>query len=444
VSRFRKVSVLVPTRRRLSSLAKLLTSFDATVCEPAHAQLIFRCDSDDPDTIEVLRHTPHTFIVGPRCAGYKSLPGFFNDMAAIAGGDLLMCCNDDAEFRTPGWPGLLLEEANRYPDGVFNIGVTVGLNDDKFPFSVVSRRLYEALGFLNDPRLLFSDVFLLDVARAFDRAIRLESVSVFHDWAGHRADDTRRDANRDEFDVVFADDAGNWTDAYRTLHEQVVAEAVRKIRDSALLMPDMIVNSLESYRPAERDAGAPWPPTVACRGWNGSTAPDAIHYSKIDVREVLRVMLEQRITDGEVLLSSFNNGLPSRLWGQLFDRVFTICDGPASATPWADEKQTICYGSPADAKFLGGLAKRLRALRAMVLDDGYYASLISPYFLLRRVLQRPAIVVFTNTGPAQDASQGARRFVGDLRRGSLDNQCHQIVDVHLDPQGSGMSYELLL
>src|ERR1700676_1477647 len=106
-------------------------------------------------------------------------------MAAQFHGDVLMCGNDDMEFRTPDWPELILAEANKYPDGLFNIGVRVGLNDDKFPFSIVSRRLAQAMGWLNDPRLLYSDVFLLDVARAFRRAVRLNSVFVFHDWAGH-------------------------------------------------------------------------------------------------------------------------------------------------------------------------------------------------------------------------------------------------------------------
>jgi hypothetical protein len=80
----------------------------------------------------------------------------------------------------------------------------------------------------------------------------------------------------------------------------------------------------------------------------------------------------------------------------------------------------------------------------VVLDDARYASIISPYFLLRRLLRRPAMVVFTNTGPAHDACLGARRFVGDLRSGFLDNIFHEIFDVHLDPRGPGMSYELLL
>ena len=54
---FTKVSVLVPTRRRSRYLQKLLTSFAATVGDAENAELVFRCDSDDPESISAfVRH----------------------------------------------------------------------------------------------------------------------------------------------------------------------------------------------------------------------------------------------------------------------------------------------------------------------------------------------------------------------------------------------------
>jgi len=183
-------------------------------------------------------------------------------MAAVATGDLLMCCNDDVVFQTRGWPGLLLAEARKYPDGIFNFGVNVGLNDDFFPFSIVSRQLVRTLGFINDERLLFSDVFLLDVAKHFNRAIRVKSVTIFHDWAGHGADETRRDANRHEFEVVFKDASGDWTDEYRRKHDQVVAEAVAKIeRAGVLALAQAAIQRFEAYVPPEERHNTLWPPT---------------------------------------------------------------------------------------------------------------------------------------------------------------------------------------
>jgi hypothetical protein len=446
VRHFTKISVLVPTRQRLESLSSLLTTFELSVGNSDQAELIFRCDNDDADTIARLRCTPYTFIVGPRRDGYRSLPSFFNEMAAIASGDILMCCNDDVEFRTPGWPALLLEEANRYPDGVFNIGVNVGLNDDKFPFSVVSRALVQAIGCLNDPRLLFSDVFLLDVAKSFNRAVRLETVTIFHDWAGHRADETRRDANQHEFDVVFKDAQGNWSDAYQERHEAVVAEAADRIRRSAIVMPDVAVEQLERYQPPDaRSPSEHWPPGVSCQGWNSEPSGHSIHYSKSEVTEVIRVMYRYGITGGDVLLSSYGNGLSSVLWSQLFDRVVAVAQSaPSDKKPFSSGKHTILFGSTGDTRFLCAVVTEIQSLRAIVFDESYYASIISPYFFMRRLLRRPAIVVFTNTGPGQKRDVGARRFVGELRTGFLDNTCHEVVDVPPDPRGPGMSYELVL
>jgi hypothetical protein len=440
---YHSVSVLVPTRRRPEALSRLLASFTATVPDRCQAELVFRCDHDDPESIELIRRSGCVLIVGPRDGGYRSLPVFFNQMAAVARGDVLMCCNDDAEFRTPGWPALLLAKANNYPDGIFNIGVHVGLNDDKFPFSVVSRRMVEQIGCLNDPRLLFSDVFLLDVARAFNRAVRLDTVTVFHDWAGHRADATRLEANRHEVALVFKDLHGNWTDAYRHLHDSVVAEAVGRIRADGSVAAEAALAALERYQPAGQSVG--WPPGVSCANWNGRQPPDTIHYSRSEVREVLTRMFRHGIAGGDVVVTSFNNGLPSLLWGQLFDRVVTVagCD-QLPERRIDDGRHTMLAGSTGDPAFMTALIAELTALRAVVIDDTRYASIISPYFLLRPLIRRPGIIVFTNTGPSQPAATGARRFIADLRRGVVDNCPHEIDDVPHDPDGPGMSYELLL
>jgi len=422
----------------------LLASFDATVPEPRQAELILRCDSDDPESIESLRHSSLNFVVGPRYEGYRSLPLFFNQMAAIAQGDVLMCCNDDAEFQTPGWPALLLEEANKYPDGIFNIGVNVGLNDDKFPFSVVSRRMVEAMGCLNDPRLLFSDVFLLDVAKAFNRAVRLNTVTVRHHWAGEPADETRLEANRHEFALVFGDVHGNWTKAYEDLHRSVVEETVDRIRRNGSIGAEAAISQFEAYqRPPTDERSRNWPPSVSCRTWNGETPPNAIHYSRSETSEVIRAMLRHGTVGGDIVLTSFNNGLPSLLWSHLFDRVITIASHEEVPQRCSDDRHTILPGSTGDPVFMQSVIAELMSLRAIIIDDIRYASIISPYFTLRPLMKRPGIIVFTNTGPNRPPSGGARRFVADLRCGRLDNGPHLIHEVNYDPRGLGMCYELL-
>jgi hypothetical protein len=201
--------------------------------------------------------------------------------------------------------------------------------------------------------------------------------------------------------------------------------------------------ALERYQPAGQSVG--WPPGVSCANWNGRQPPDTIHYSRSEVREVLTRMFRHGIAGGDVVVTSFNNGLPSLLWGQLFDRVVTVagCD-QLPERRIDDGRHTMLAGSTGDPAFMTALIAELTALRAVVIDDTRYASIISPYFLLRPLIRRPGIIVFTNTGPSQPAATGARRFIADLRRGVVDNCPHEIDDVPHDPDGPGMSYELLL
>jgi glycosyltransferase involved in cell wall biosynthesis len=180
---FTKISVLVPTRKRLERLRTLIASFYATM--DGRAKLIFRVDSDDAETQVMLKD--ESYVVGSRLEGYKSTPIFFNELYKASDGDVLMAGNDDMVFRTPGWDRLILEKANEYPDGLFDIGVSTH-NEENFPFATISRRMANAVGCFFDPRFFWGDIFWRDVASRFDRAVRLPSVEIEHDWAGFNPD----------------------------------------------------------------------------------------------------------------------------------------------------------------------------------------------------------------------------------------------------------------
>jgi hypothetical protein len=438
---FRKVSVLVPTRKRLGYLERMLNTYEQTVGDRALAEIVFRCDSDDQQTIEFLCHRPFKILIGPREEGYKSLPRFFNEMARVANGDLLMCCNDDVIFATPNWPALLLAEASKYPDGIFDFGVNVGLNDDKFPFSIISRRLREILGFINDERLLFSDVFLLDVAKAFNRGIRITNVTITHDWAGHGHDETRIDANRHEFAMVFKDATGAWTEEYRILHENAVNEAVDKIRANTDISADVLMSAMAAYQPCV-DGTEIWPPKVRCEGWRDHPPPNNLHYSRLETVALLRAMSKRSLFGGTIVLTNYTNGLPNLFWSQLFDRVIAIHGGESSA-PIRDGKNEIHFGDVSDTKFMYRFMEGIKDLRVVVLEDVHYNNLTSSYFLLRPRIQGTGMMAFINIAVETGGFNGARRFLADLRRGFLDNRSHEIVFTDVDPNGAGVAYEVI-
>ena len=181
---FEQITVLVPTRGRVKRLRKMMESFRET--SAGYAKLFFRVDDDDAETQKQL--VGQSYIVGPRLNGYASLPWFFNQLAAASEG-VLMLGNDDIVFKTPEWDLRILQEANKYPDGVFNFGVTTH-NEQNFPLTIVSKKAVDVVGALFPDGIFWGDIFWRDVAAAFGRAIRLPSVEIDHEWAGFSPDQT--------------------------------------------------------------------------------------------------------------------------------------------------------------------------------------------------------------------------------------------------------------
>ncbi len=138
---YQRVSLLVATRKRPGYLKKFLDSYYATTQGSGDCEIVFRVDYDDPESIQMLAEFGFLTVVGPRRNGYRSLPSFYNEMARLATGDILFAVNDDVLIETPGWPRLVIEAANRYPDGIFNFGVSTVMHEDNYVFPCVSRKL---------------------------------------------------------------------------------------------------------------------------------------------------------------------------------------------------------------------------------------------------------------------------------------------------------------
>lgn len=223
---FRKLSILVPTRKRPAHLRALLDSYAETCADPSVAELVFRIDVDDYESKAILAERPWTTLIGPRYDGYRSLPRFFDEMRHAATGDVFLTGNDDMVFRTPGWASRVLEVANQYPDGVFCLGVDT-LNAGNFPFAIVSRRWAETVGHIHDARLFWGDVYLRDIAAHFGRAIRVPGVQIDHCWMGFAPDQTFLEAGQGAFAC--------WDERYTALHQQCVGEAIGKLEAACLI-----------------------------------------------------------------------------------------------------------------------------------------------------------------------------------------------------------------
>ncbi len=216
---YSRVSVLVPTRTRLDRLQRLLTTFNDTTT--GCSELAFRVDDDDPVTAMALHHTPWPTYIGEREEGYKSMPTFLNDAAKVSTGDVFMVGNDDMAFISKGWDAAILEEANKYPDGLFDIGVNTH-NAEHYPFSIISRDVYRRLGHIYDPRIFWGDIYLRDIMAHFGRTVMLSPVRIDHEWAGFNPDPLFNEAQAMKTSTYC-------TPEYWAHHREVVNEAIAKL-----------------------------------------------------------------------------------------------------------------------------------------------------------------------------------------------------------------------
>lgn len=211
---YTKVSVLVPTRGRPDHLRTLLASYAQTLAgsDGETSEVVFRVDDDDIATRDLLAGHPHRVLVGPRLNGYASMATFYNDCYAAAAGDVLLCGNDDMIFKTPGWAPRVLEAANRYPDGLFDFGVTT-YNETHYPFSIIAKKAADRLGWFWDPDIFWGDIYLRDVMAAFGRSEMLPTVEIVHNWQGDEHSQNQ----------IYVRDPTYWTGTHARAVERAVA-----------------------------------------------------------------------------------------------------------------------------------------------------------------------------------------------------------------------------
>ncbi len=124
-------------------------------------------------------------------------------------------------FQTPDWSWKVLDVANRYPDGIFALGVET-YNAKNFPFAIVSKQAVELMGRIHPVDVFWGDVYLRDVMAAFGRAIRIPEVTIDHEWIGNAPDTVFHEANQGE--------RRNWDPTYWEHHRRLVAKAVGQLK----------------------------------------------------------------------------------------------------------------------------------------------------------------------------------------------------------------------
>ncbi len=189
------LSILIPTRMRFEKLKFCLEKFATQLgADLPLVEFIVKFDSDDTESIRRIPELGFGTIdlqtyVADRLGGYKDLYVFYNQLARLSRGRLLMMWNDDATFKTDNWFSILKDEFTKTPGAmsywfggtptliVEGDGITKRIED--WPCFIAHHRLlYEIMGFYS--HVGGCDSFLYYVLGPLGLLRKLNEIQVDH------------------------------------------------------------------------------------------------------------------------------------------------------------------------------------------------------------------------------------------------------------------------
>jgi len=199
------VSVLIPSRGNVSRLSYVVENYIQLADSPHKIEIIVRFDNDDLETMELFQEFVQKknynikCMSGPRF-GYLKLHEYFNEMATIASGKLLLPTGDDNLIITPLWDKQLLKhlQTNKkvLKPAVFRANKIV-----KFCMFFLNREIYNILGHIATTPLidnwvgaviknpfpaLIGDVDILFLSDPINNPLEDKANNLFHSKANRK------------------------------------------------------------------------------------------------------------------------------------------------------------------------------------------------------------------------------------------------------------------
>jgi hypothetical protein len=200
---------------------------------------------------------------------------------------------------------------------------------------------------------------------------------------------------------------------------------------------EQILGEVESLHPDRVSPGLPWPPATRLARWGHEGGGDAISITRDNATALLGALLAAGVPRRQAVVSTLGNGLGTLLWSRLFAQVMAFTHQSFEGGRLTDGGTTVVSGNLNRTKFVYDMLAELEEVNLLVLDETLYHFAISPYYLFRRKLSRPGMVVFVGTH-----HDGLRRFAAHLASGWLDGFRHPLVE--LPPSGgAGVAYEVV-
>jgi len=229
-----KISILTPTRGRAQQLERFITSVMETAHTPEDIEMLFYVDSDDPQVEEYKLFGRVIKCIQVIVGEPKSVSESWNDIAALATGDVLIMGNDDQVFITKAWEVALEQRVKKYKDDIYVAWFEDGINGSKHcAFPIVSRKWYETLGYFTPGVFKFgyNDTWIFDIGKRVNRTCFIPEVLVEHRHFTNRKapyDDTyARNRNKSAIGNLYQHDSVTYEDTH--LIRQKDAEKLKEV-----------------------------------------------------------------------------------------------------------------------------------------------------------------------------------------------------------------------
>lgn len=175
-----RITLLMPTRKRVWSLKRLIESVDSTAEIPDEIEFSFYVDDDDKETLAFLADvSDRRFKVtsGKRII----LSQMWNEAFKKATADVFMHAGDDIVFKTKDWDKIVLQAFDMFKDKiVFVHGNDLGYGQERFgTHGFVHRKWVETLGYFCPPYFSsdYNDTWLNDCANALGRRLYIPIIT---------------------------------------------------------------------------------------------------------------------------------------------------------------------------------------------------------------------------------------------------------------------------
>ena len=205
-----KISIILPTRGRQSSVYRLLDSIVKTTDNPEDLEIIIYADEDDIESQNI--SFPAFSII--KLTGQRETMGRITNLCYKAStGSYIFLMNDDVVFRTSHWDTVIFKKIKSVPDEVFLIYGNDLHKGEKMPsFPIISRKFCELMDGACPDNISFHieghifDIFKRLKRFGFNRIVYLSDIIFehLHYLAGKSSpDDTYLSRNNQMDEITF-------------------------------------------------------------------------------------------------------------------------------------------------------------------------------------------------------------------------------------------------